>query len=164
MNLRHGFSRNGSRRSEYGTWLNMRQRCSDRGHIEYLRYGAKGIRVCARWQKSFSDFIEDMGEAPSQKHQIDRINGKGNYTPKNCRWVTSKEQQRNRSDNRRITAQGKTLTLSEWDESLGFPVNTVGARIRRGMSIDLAISQPLRITSRTAEVLTLRFIIANSYQ
>ncbi len=149
VNFVHGFNRRSNRRPEYRSWVHMRARCYDPNHVEYFRYGAKGVRVCDRWRKSFSNFIRDMGEAPP-KHQIDRINGKGNYTPKNCRWADAKTQQRNRSDNRRITAHGKTLTLSEWDEQCGFPANTVGNRLRTlGMTAEQAITQPLRITRRT---------------
>lgn len=39
-----------------------------------------------------------MGERP-QGLQIDRIDTHGHYTPENCRWVTSKENNNIRRDN-----------------------------------------------------------------
>lgn len=37
-----------------------------------------------------------MGERPSSKHQIDRIDNEKGYSKENCRWVTAKVNNRNR--------------------------------------------------------------------
>lgn len=55
----------------------------------------KGIKVCNRWKKSFINFLKDMGNRPSSKHTIDRINPHGDYTPENCRWATLLQQSHN---------------------------------------------------------------------
>lgn len=150
VHTKHGFARKNQRRTEYKSWTQMLARCYNPAHIEYHRYGAKGVTVCEKWRSSFKSFISDMGEKPTQKHSIDRHpNNKGNYEPGNCRWATAKQQQRNRSNNRLITAFGKTLTLAEWNENAGFQAGVIGNRLQRGVPIERALTQPLRITSRT---------------
>src|SRR5262245_54743030 len=57
----------------YKAWQVMRQRCNNPRHDKYHRYGGAGIRVCNRWDRSFSAFLNDMGEKPSRRHTLDRI-------------------------------------------------------------------------------------------
>lgn len=81
--------------TEYNAWTALRGRCNNPKNKRYVYYGARGIKVCARWDL-YSNFLKDMGRKPTSKHSIDRINVNGNYTPKNCRWATPIEQARNK--------------------------------------------------------------------
>lgn len=139
--LTHGKS--GS--SEYRVWAGMKARCINPNTISYKNYGGKGISVCQRWLDSFTNFFDDMGPRPSAKHQIDRIDGTGNYEPGNCRWVTPKEQQRNRNTNHRLTCHGETLTVSEWAERLNVDPKRLYCRLARGWSDEEIITRPLRL-------------------
>lgn len=84
-----------SKTSIYLTWSNMKRRCANPKDRSYSDYGGRGIAVCERWH-TFENFLTDMGERPSDKHQLDRIDNDGNYEPGNCRWATKQEQMRNR--------------------------------------------------------------------
>lgn len=76
----------------YPTWSTMKSRCYNKNNISYKNYGARGIKVCDRWLNSFENFLKDMGEKPSDKHSLDRIDINGDYEPSNCRWATPEEQ------------------------------------------------------------------------
>jgi hypothetical protein len=79
----------------YQSWMKMKARCNNSEARAFRWYGARGIKVCDRWNKSFEAFLADMGPRPVGK-SIDRINNDGNYEPGNCRWATQKEQLANR--------------------------------------------------------------------
>ena len=87
----HGLSKTPT----YRTWISMHTRCTDPANASFRHYGAKGVRVCERWN-NFALFIADMGMRPEGK-TIDRINNALGYEASNCRWATLLEQQRNRN-------------------------------------------------------------------
>ena len=81
---------------EYRSWHAMKNRCHNPKSDNYHLYGARGVRVCVPWRKSFMAFYEYMGRRPSSQHTLDRKNTNGNYEPGNVRWATKKQQARNR--------------------------------------------------------------------
>lgn len=125
---------------EYGAWSRMITRCEAKNNPEYHRYGGRGIKVCAKWRKSFLAFLADMGPRPTSRHSLDRIDNNGNYTPSNCRWATKQEQARNTRRNRYVVVRGERMTLIEAVERYGGNYGTVKWRINaRGMSIEKAL-------------------------
>lgn len=101
----------------YSTWNTMIQRCSNPNKSSYKEYGQRGIKVCARWQphnQGFENFLADMGERPSKKHSIDRIDVNGNYCPENCRWALPRVQSRNTRRNSYVLVRGKEMTVADF--------------------------------------------------
>lgn len=75
-------------------WTHMRRRCEKPDFKDYRNYGARGIKVCRRWQK-FENFWADMKKGYKPNLTLDRKNNDGNYTPRNCRWATAQQQRAN---------------------------------------------------------------------
>lgn len=76
----------------------MRARCNNPNKRNYKDYGGRGIVICERWN-DFSAFLADMGAKPHGT-SLDRIDNNGPYSPENCKWSTSAQQNRNRRDNK----------------------------------------------------------------
>lgn len=144
---KHGHSHTETRKAspEYTAWWGAIQRCETKGHRSYQHYGARGIRMCERWRRSFEAFLDDMGYRPSPDHSIDRIDVNGDYEPGNVRWATSTEQERNKRSSRFVTAMGDTKTVVEWSEVTGIPAPTIYRRLNKGLSPEEAIAMPVDI-------------------
>ena len=127
--------------SEFWIWVGMRARCGNPNHRDFVKYGARGIQVCERWQ-TFENFFADMGPRPFADASVDRINNDGHYEPSNCRWTDRKTQARNTRSNRVVSYNGKAQTLSAWSEELAIPVSTIRARLSRGIEITKPIPRP----------------------
>lgn len=91
----------------YFTYHRMLHRCFCESGRNYALWGGRGITVCKRWlgKKGLFNFIDDMGDPPSTKHSLDRVDNNGHYEPSNCRWAT----QRTQLSNRRPYKKRKTI-------------------------------------------------------
>lgn len=126
----------------HNIWSSMIARCTNPRDSGWKHYGGRGITVCQRW-RTFENFFADMGERPSDKHSLDRINNDGNYEPGNVRWATDAEQQRNTSRTRRVTLHGRTMCVKDWARELGISSAVVYTRMHKGWSAERALTTPL---------------------
>lgn len=148
-NLRSGQTKScGCRRGTHGMsnsrtykiWVGMLERCFNPKRKEYLSYGGRGISVHESWL-SFEGFFDDMGVCP-EGLSLDRLDNNKGYEPGNCAWRTRKEQQRNMRSNVYLTYDGKTMTIVEWSEVLGIDQKAIESRLRRGWTVEQALSIP----------------------
>jgi hypothetical protein len=127
----------------YSCWERMIQRCNNPNEAAFGNYGGRGISVCERWG-SFENFLADMGERPTSKHSIDRIDNNGNYEKANCRWATRSQQDRNLRRNVWVTHEGRTMILADWAKEAGVPQQVLRGRLNQcNWSFSDAISTPV---------------------
>ena len=145
----HGMSHNPT----YISWHGLKTRCYNQRDEHYARYGARGIRVCERWRRSFKNFLADMGERPDGM-TVERIDNDGHYEPDNCRWATPEEQSNNRQVTRLLTFNGKTQSISMWAREVHMSYNTLFHRVvHRNWGTEKALTEPIHLkhSSRSAK-------------
>lgn len=119
----------------YSMWRGMVRRCTNPAAAHWVDYGGRGITICDRWLESFESFVDDMGQRPTKKHSLDRIDNDLGYSLENCRWATPQQQARNR---RRPQARSGIIrieghSLREMAAIYGIPLNTLQWRYSCGV-------------------------------
>ena len=89
----------------YSTWIDIKKRCYNKNHAQYHDYGGRGITMYKPWINNFQMFydwiMENLGERP-EGYTLDRWpNNDGNYSPRNLKWSTPKEQANNRRNSKK---------------------------------------------------------------
>lgn len=116
--------------SLYKVWRMMLTRCYDITCKSYRFYGARGVSVCNRWH-DLQEFYADVSPLWVEGLQMDRIDTYGDYEPGNVRFITPKENQRNRRDNRLLQVDGVTKCAAAWAEDFGIRPTLLLQRIDR---------------------------------
>jgi hypothetical protein len=137
---KHGDAKKGQLSKLYIVWNGMLQRCRNPKYRWFHRWGGRGIKV--QWA-SYEDFKRDMEDSYREGLEIDRINNDGDYSKENCRWATQREQALNRRSNVLITFRGETMPMGKWAERFGLNQKIVGDRIRKGWSVEKALTTPV---------------------
>lgn len=87
----------------FKTWNCLKTRCNNKKHPKYKYYGGKGIKI--KW-KNYQDFKKDMYKSylihlkryGRKNTTLDKLDNSKDYSKKNCRWATMKEQNDNRGN------------------------------------------------------------------
>ena len=140
--------RYGGRDRLYPIWEQMKQRCYNPNHKEYLNYGGKGITICDEWLNDYGAFkawAEKSGYdkyAPRGNCTIDRIDNDKGYSPENCRWATIDENNRNKGTYTKDRAKtksykgveinGEVKSVKQWSIESGIKERTIRSRLEAG--------------------------------
>lgn len=136
----------------YNSWSGMVQRCTNRNHPRYRRYGGRGIKVCERWM-TFENFLKDMGTKPENK-TLDRIDNSKGYTMSNCRWASPRQQANNTCSNTLIDIGGVKATVAEVARAAKVTPGAILYRFKRGVRGFQLLAQaaPGRSLSTTSKI------------
>lgn len=127
-------------------WRAIKYRTQENYEFSHTYYD-KGIRVCDEWLNNYISFQKWAKENGLKKGvQIDREDSNGNYSPNNCRVVTSKINCSNRYNTHRITYNGEVRAFTIVLEEKGLMGNygAIRGRIKRGWNEQKAIDTPIR--------------------
>ena len=122
---------------EFQIWMGMLSRCSHDPD-----YGGRGVFVCGEWKgpNGFEAFFAHVGQRPSSKHSVDRIDNNKGYEPGNVRWATSKQQARNKRNTRVVSVFGQRMMLADACEKFKANYYIVHSRIRGGWTVERALN------------------------
>ena len=139
-NITHG----GSKTRLYRIWKQMRVRCRCSTNPTYRFYGARGINICPEWD-DFAIFREwAFSHRYTDETSIDRIDGGGNYSPNNCRWIARSDNCKFKRTTKTYSHNGRTLTHGDWAREIGISPSTLTQRIQRH-GLEFALSAGKRI-------------------
>ena len=130
-NRKHGMSLT----PVYKVWKSLRGRCLNEKHPSFKYYGGRGITVSKKWGR-FEAFYEDMGDRPSEKHSIERVDVNKGYSKKNCKWATIDKQNKNKTTSININHKGETKNIKDWTRHLGLDYRNTVSRYHRGLPLE----------------------------
>jgi len=133
--IKHGKCPRSGRSAEYVVWDAMIQRCTNPNNEVYHHYGGRGIQIFEPWL-DFANFYKDVGNRPSSRYTLDRIDNNGNYEPGNIRWATIKTQSRNKRSNFWIEYNGIKMIITDWAAKLGAGASSIARSLKRGKSFE----------------------------
>ena len=140
-NKTHGESRSRT----YVSWCSMWTRCTNRNTRSYETY--KHREPPMRW-KSFTNFLEDMGECP-EGMSLERVDNNLPYSKENCKWIPTSHQSRNRSTTTLLYYKEEVWTLKQVCKDLEISYPTVIYRVkRRGMTFSDALGVDVALVKK----------------
>ena len=129
-----------SGRRLYRIWSGMRVRATNKNRMQAKDYVLRGIFVCDEWSdyRKFKEWAMANGYADNLT--IDRIDNDGLYAPENCRWITQKEQCRNKRNTHVFTYNGVCYrTIKDLCVDLNLNYRRTQKRLKSGWPLEEAI-------------------------
>ena len=130
LNFRHGETNT----KLWKTWRGIVLRTTCQTDSHYPKYGGNGIGIDPDWL-IYENFANYIGQPPSSKHSVDRINNKKGYEPNNVRWATAKEQASNRNNNVKVLINGIPMILSDAAKFLNISKSSASRWYKQGKLI-----------------------------
>ena len=126
--MRHGMSYT----KLYKSWAAMKRRCDFPDALHKKYYADKGITYCDEWRDfiNFRDWAFANGYV--EGYTIERIDNSKGYYPENCKWISAKEQQNNKTNKSHLIIDGVDKSYTEWAKEYGLKENTIRMRIKYG--------------------------------
>ena len=136
----------------YRIWSGMKERCLNENCHKFKNYGARGIKICNEWLDKENGFINFYDWAINNGYEedltIDRFDVNKNYEPNNCRWLSKKEQNLNKTTTRYAVYKHKKKTIMDWAEEYNIKYSILIRRIDRGWDIERALLTPVRYCTK----------------
>lgn len=115
----------------YTTWRGMKERCTSPNHKNYELYKGK---LCEEWYES-DVFIEWANQNGYKEGlTIDRIDSTKGYYPKNCQFITAKENTIKGNKERKLKEyefEGTKYTCKELSDKLGIKYSRLHQQLNR---------------------------------
>lgn len=114
----------------YYVWSEMINRCHNKNNKNYHQYGRRSIHVCDEWRNNYANFSKwAKSNGYKENLTLDRKNNNLGYSPENCQWVSWKEQQNNKRNNRKFIVDGKEYSIAELAKKAGLSYSTIYSRL-----------------------------------
>lgn len=131
-------------------FINIKQRCNNPKDKSYKNYGRRGIKCLFDSFARFRHYVVNtLGDRPTSKHKIDRIDNNKSYKPGNLKWSNNYDS----SNNRRITVMceynSNRISFRELHRMLNSPVSYQTAYYRYRVSDWNPVEACLTKTNKT---------------
>ena len=98
----------------YSKLNSIKTRCYNKKRPEYKNYGGRGIRLCDEWNSNFKSFYDwAMNNGYKDGLTVERIDVDKDYSPENCKFITLKEQAKNKRNTLFVIYKGKKVRMIE---------------------------------------------------
>ena len=95
-----------------------------------------GIEMCEEWLNDYLAFREwSLNNGYSDDLQIDRIDNSKGYSPDNCRWVSVKDNQNNKTSNLFVEYNGEYNTVAKLADKYNKNRGLIYQRLKAGWPV-----------------------------